>query len=143
MRWAQEYGSYVLPGEHAPMTISKGALIRDSKGEVLNHWMDIMESVELGEEVVAFALNDVRDALRKRHGKIYESPLDFKREAIKRGWAVLPTRVKFQGGLSLVVLSPALMNGKTIDEMDPRDAEVKALIQGNLKLLEERLNALH
>jgi hypothetical protein len=143
MRWAQEYGSYVLPGEHAPMTISKGALIRDSKGEVLNHWMDIMESVEIGEEVVAFALNDVRDALRKRHGKIYESPLDFRREAVRRGWFSPQNRMKFAGGMSYVVLSPALANGNRVEAMDPRDQELKEAIRGSLKNLEERLSELH
>jgi hypothetical protein len=142
MRWAQEYGNYVLPGEHAPMTLSKQALIRDSKGEVLNHWMDIMESVELGEERLAFALNDVRDSLRKRHGKIYESALDFRREAVRRGWFSMPARMEFGGGMTYVVLSPALADGKGVRDIDPRDQELRELIRGSLKSVEERLSAV-
>lgn len=141
--WAKEYGDYVLHGEHAPMTASKKTLIRDSKGEVINQWLDIMESVEMEQEPVAFAINNVREFLKKQHGKIYETPLDFKREAVKRGWQVLPTRVKFQGGMSFVVLSPDLTKGKIVEDMDPRDPEVKSLIKEALKLLEDRFNTLN
>src|SRR5687768_2368297 len=143
MRWAQEYGSYVLPGEHAPMTISKQALIMDSKGEVLNHWMDIMESVETREEQVAFAMSEVRDAMKKRHGKIYETPLDFRREAVRRGWFLMPARMEFGGGMTYVVLSPALADGKGVRLMDPRDPGLRDLVRGSLKSMEERLSVVH
>lgn len=142
-QWAADYGDYVMQGEHAPMTLSKRALINDSKGEVLNHWADIMENAEKEKEQVAFALNNVRNALKKHHGKMYESALDFKREAVKRGWQVLPERVGFLGSLSWVVLSPALMEGKMIGDVDMRDPEAKEFFRGSLKLLEDRLEGVH
>ncbi len=141
-QWADEHGDYVMHGEHAPMTAAKKALIMDSKGEVINHFIDIMESVEMDGEKVAFALTEVRETLRKRHGKVYETPLDFKREALKRGWDTLPVRVKFQGGLSWIVFSPAMGDGEKISEKDPRDPETRALVRGSVKLLEERLSGL-
>jgi hypothetical protein len=51
--------------------------------------------------------------------------------------------MKFAGGMSYVVLSPALANGNRVEAMDPRDQELKEAIRGSLKNLEERLSELH
>ena len=45
-KWASEFGDYILPGEAPPMTITKEVLINESRGDVLNHWHDILEAAE-------------------------------------------------------------------------------------------------
>jgi hypothetical protein len=118
--WAEEYGQYVEPGEHAPMTADKQALIEDSKGEVLNHWADIMAACEAEEEAVVFALNEVKGAMARRHQRVFESALQFKKEAMARGWGTISERVSIDGGLSHVVVSPALVN-EALNKADEGD----------------------
>lgn len=108
-KWAHEFGEYVLPGEHAPMTADKQSLIEDSKGEVLNHWADILAATEEAETVRAFALSEVRATMKREHGRIFETPLQFKKEALARGWGTIEDRLAIDGSLSYVVVSPALL----------------------------------
>lgn len=136
MRWAQEYGNYVFPGEHAPMTADKQSLITDSKGEVLNHWADILAASEEEEEEVVFALSEVKETMRSAHGKVFESPLQFKKEAIGRGWGTMEDRIAIDGSLSYVVWSPKFkekMNG------EEHPAALKSAARNSLKRLGERL----
>ena len=135
-------GDYVLPGEHAPMTVDKATLIAESKGEVLNHWADIMAaSEEAGEEIV-FALSEVIEALKKRHGKVYETPLQMKKEALKRGWRTVDDRVAVDGALSYVVASPAMGDEleKRVEEGDRRGT--RAWLLERLKRLSEKMNGM-
>jgi hypothetical protein len=138
--WAKNYGSYVLPGEHAPMTVSKQALIEDSKGEVLNHWIDILSDVEENDEAVAFALNEVKAVMKKYHSRVFESPLEFKKEAVKRGWVALPERIGIDGGLSVVVMSPKLNEQLSEKHETASPAEFKALVKAKIQRMIERIS---
>ena len=142
-QWARDFGEYVLPGEHAPMTVSKNSLIADSKGEVLNHWTDVLEAAE--EEVVeggvVFAVSEVRDAMRKVHGRVFETPLQFRKEALARGWKTCEERVAIDGGLSHIVASPPMAEElqKLIEEGDRR--AVRAYLTKKLQRLGDRLKS--
>lgn len=138
-KWAEEYGEYVLPGEHAPSTISKNELIDESKGEVLNHWMDVLAHCEEKEEKIAFALSEVKEAMRKVHGKIYESPMQFKKEAMKRGWRAIEDRISINGSLSYAVISPALFDEISASEGGSQRAEIRRLTMAYLARLDDRL----
>lgn len=105
--WAKGYGDYVLPGEHAPMTAGKEALIEESRGEVLNHWADILAACEEREEEVVFALSEVRAALSSAHPRMYETPLQLKKMALRRGWQTAEERIYVDGSLTHFVVSPA------------------------------------
>lgn len=139
--WAENYGDYVLPGAHAPMTISKQALISDSKGEVLNHWIDILEAAEMAEEPVVFALSEVRETMKKLHGKVFETPLQMKKEAIAREWATCDERIAIDGGLSYVVVAPSIKDKlQAIDKAD-RSA-VREFLTSNLQRLGDRVRGM-
>jgi hypothetical protein len=136
MNWAMEHGNYILPGEHAPMTVDKQALIDDSKGDVLNHWIDILAAAEQEGESLVFALSEVKEALRKCHGRIYESPLQFKKEALKRDWTTVDDRLPIDGSLSYVVISPA-MEAIVSGCSDP--VQRRSALKSALKRVSERL----
>lgn len=140
MKWAQEYGEYVLPGEHAPMTADKQSLIDESRGEVINYWIDMLEAVEQDEENVIFALSEVRESLKKRFGKVFESNLQLKKEALKRGWGTLADRIAIDGALSYVVASPSV--AKALDEMEKEGdkATLKSEAKGLLVRSGSRMN---
>jgi hypothetical protein len=139
-RWANEYGDYVMEGEHAPMTASKKSLIEDSKGEVVTHWVDVMEAVESEEEDVVFAISEVRDAMRSKHGRIYETPHQFRKEAISRGWYTTDVRVKIDGSYSFVVVSPKYAS-EIMDMENAEDSEIRAKLNSKLSRLSERIKA--
>ena len=141
MHWAKNYGKYVVAGEHAPSTVSKSALIEDSKGDVLNHWVDVLAACEEKEEVVAFALHEVKEAMRKRHGKVYESPLQFKKEALKRGWGTIPDRVYIDGVLSYVVLSEKLVRELEESGADEHKKALKEAVMARIERLGDRIYA--
>lgn len=134
MKWAQDFGDYVMTGEHAPMTDDKRALINESKGDVINNWIDIMSAVESESEKVVFALNDVREYMKCSHGKIYETALQFKKEALMRGWVTTDIRVNFEGAMSYVVASPEMAN----DIVGKDRAEAVACLKLNLKKIGDR-----
>ncbi len=135
-QWAQDFGHYIMTGETAPMTIDKKAMMDESRGEVLNHWIDILAAAEHETESVVFALSEAKEALRTVHDKVFETPLALKREAIKRGWWTMDDRIIIDGSLSYFVGSPAfvisLANGVV-------GAEAKTLAKGSLKRVKERV----
>lgn len=108
LTWAQQWTDYVKPGEHAPMTDAKSVMIRDSLSDAMRNWIDIMEAVEADEEVVAFALGDVREYLGKASKSVHESLLDLRKAARKRGWGDFEQRITYAGASQNVVLSPML-----------------------------------
>lgn len=142
MRWAKEYGDYVMPGEHAPMTADKQSLIDDSKGEVLNHWADILAACEEEQENVVFALSEVKEAMRRRHGKVFESPLQFKKEALARGWATIDDRIAIDGGLSYVVASPGISDELRTMVSGSGKREVRAFLLSKMQRITDRMNGL-
>jgi hypothetical protein len=135
-QWALDHGEYVMTGETAPMTADKQALIDESRGEVLNHWIDIMEATEGDGEAVAFALSEVREALRSVHDKVYETPLALKKEALKRGWWTSDDRVTIDGALSYFVASPALR--EVIDKTEEK-TEKRTVVKSALKRVKDRI----
>lgn len=139
MRWAQEYGDYVMPGEHSPMTVDKQSLINESKGEVLNHWADILAASEEAEEGVVFALSEVKASLAKVHSKMFEAPLAFKKEAVARGWATSPERVLIDGALSYVVVSPALAKELSEKAEEGDKKAIRAWLVSKMSRLGDRL----
>jgi len=141
-QWAMDFGDYVLAGEHAPMTMAKKALIEESKGEVLNHWADVLTDITQGNENVVFAISEVKETMRKHHGRVFESPLDFKKEAIRCGWATLPERIGILGGLSLVVISPALVARAAAEGLELDGTSGKSFVKTHLKRISERLEVL-
>lgn len=137
MNWASEYGDYVSTGDHAPMTATKHGLINDSKGEVINHWIDVLAASEEEGEVVAFAISEVMATMKAAHGKFYESALAMKKEALRRGWATSDDRLKVDGALSYFVLSPAgRQEFSGIDDGRP----LKAFALEKLARLKSRVN---
>lgn len=144
MRWALDFGDYVATGAHAPMTLSKKAMIEESKGDVLNHWIDVMEAIEEGEEAVSFSLNEVRETYRKRApGRLFETLLDFKREAIQRKWKVSEERILVGGALTLVVSSPVQVTqlAKFDGNEEPKKDKVDRL-RKTVTNLYDRLHAI-
>ena len=121
--WAGKYGKYVLPGEPAPMTAIKRELIKDSKSNAVQKWNDVLEAVEEGQEEVAFACEEAREAIRQIIGeKVYENAKNFAAEALARGWKIWPARLRIDGALSWIVMSPTLGTMHS-------DAELRARVQ--------------
>ena len=138
-QWAEEYGNYVQTGEHAPMTANKKDLIDESRGEVINHWVDILAAVEAENEAVVFALSEVRDTLKRVHGKVFETPLTLKKEALRAGWETISERVSVDGALSYVVVSPALIEEmkKHVEKGDKK--ALRAWAVGEMKRVKDRV----
>lgn len=139
-QWAEDYGDYVQTGVHAPMTGSKLALIEESKGEVLNHWVDILAASEESEEKVVFALSEVREAMKRSHGKIFETPLQLKKEALARGWGASLERIAIDGGLSYAVVAPALLEGLASVPVEDKKA-VRMFLTANLQRMGDRIRS--
>lgn len=135
--WAETYEDYVKTGQHSPMTVSKQALIKEGKGEILNSWHDIMEAIEEPGDPVALSLNEVVEVMRRRHGsgRFYETALAFKKEALSRGWSDPEVRMTIQGAKSHIILSPAVNY-----DVSAHDSEKRELVRRWLRSLADILS---
>jgi len=141
MDWAKGFGEYVLPGEHAPMTAGKESLIEESRGEVLNHWADVLAACEESQEQVVFALSEVRNAMVKKHIRVFETPLQFKKLALLRGWSTATERIAVDGGLSYVIVSPELTKDLKEREASADKKELRSWLTGKLVKLGDKLHS--
>jgi hypothetical protein len=121
------------------MTADKQALIEDSKGEVINHWHDILDASLEAEEQVVFALSEVKETMRSIYGKVYETPLQFKKEAVAKGWLTAEARIAIDGGLSYVVISPTLLSelDSKVGEGDPK--ALRSWLTSKLQRMKDRV----
>ena len=136
--WAEGFGDYVLPGEHAPMTMAKRRMIDDSQSDAAH--MAEAEAVLLVEESSkgkdkAVLLKDVKPWIERRFVKVHESPLKLRRAMERGGMVWLGTvrprenpRLKFGGQLTDVLLTPAL--AEKVRALGEDDKAVRALIEG-------------
>lgn len=141
MGWAMNFKGYVQTGEHAPMTANKADLISESRGDIINHWIDVLAAVEENEEQVVFALSEVRESMKKVHGRVFETSLQFKKEAMRAGWSTSKERIAVDGALNYVVVSPTLVDelNRLVEEGDKK--ALRAWLGEKLQRLSGRLGS--
>ena len=103
--WAENYGDYVRPGQHAPMTERKREMQRESESEaiiLLRDWCEANADIPMS--VVDGA---IRTMLTNRTKQLYESNLELRRIMEKLGWQTFSERMKVDSSMQSVMLSPA------------------------------------
>ena len=107
-RWALDYGSYVEPGDHAPMTERKRELVEASLSEAQKEVRRIGTLLDDTRHPATVAVRDVRthlrDALKER---IYDSDLEIRKGLIVGDVRHLPKRIKMSGEATWVVANAA------------------------------------
>ena len=128
--WAESYGDYVRPGEHAPMTERKREMQRESESEAIRSLRDWCEAhVDTPMSVSEKAL---RMMLMNQTKQVYESNLELRRVMKTLGWDEFPERMKVDGSMQSVIMSPA-----TTKELasKPQDiVELRKWIRSTIKL---------
>ena len=93
--WADNWGDYILAGEHAPMSELKRQMIEDSKSEAVVEAERIGTLVADMEEPIVLAVGDVHRFLKSgSQGKVYDQPHEI-RKALEAGGLtdVLPAHI--------------------------------------------------
>jgi hypothetical protein len=106
--WADTYGEYVEVGARAPMTNAKKEIIEGSRSEAAQAWLDACEVAVSEGEAVAFSVKTVQNWLKANFGKVYESGHDLKKLASGFGFRTFPKRIKLNGTMDYVIVSPKL-----------------------------------
>jgi hypothetical protein len=103
--WAETYGDYVRPGEHAPMTARKREMQKESESEAIRSLRDWCEAhVDMPISVAEKAL---RTMLMNQTKQVYETNLELRRIMKQLGWAEFQERMKIDGSMQFVMMSPA------------------------------------
>lgn len=108
LQWARDYGDYVQPGEVAPKSDEKDALIEANRSEAQLAAAQLAHSLSLWTAPVAVAMRDIEQWVRRQVGdKLYDSQENLRRVMIKEGVFVSPDRLKVAGGTQYVIMNAA------------------------------------
>lgn len=121
--WAERYGSYVTPGERAPMTGLKQQMIKDSRSEAQQELADLCEAVSMDEVQVAMAMKEVVSWLKAKLNRVFDTDYELRKTAMEIGWSVLEKRIKIGSQMQYVLLSPKLAQTEAEALSDSRVTE--------------------
>ena len=129
--WAEQYGEYVLAGEHAPITKRKQEIQSESESEavqLLRKWCEAK-----GDALISVAEKSLRDFLKQNTSDkaIYDSNITLRKITKQMGWDTYEERLKVNGLVQSVIISPALI--KRSSEI-PDSEERRKFIRSNIKL---------
>ena len=131
--WANSFGEYVLPGEHAPRSLSKDRMIKDSKAESLQIADEIGQHLDDKEEPTALSSVHVLDWIKQNVGpsRSYARPVDVIKELSSAGGNfVLEGRVRLGGRLHTIVCNRDFESQyKARDARKVREAVVEHIIR--------------
>lgn len=129
--WAETFGDYVKPGEHAPMTERKREMQTESESEavqLLRDWCEAHADVPM-----SVADEAIKTMLQNRVKPIYESKLELRRVMEKLGWQTFEERLKIDGVMQAVMMSPVTSKEKIKKQEEPFDL-VRKWIRSTIKL---------
>ncbi len=107
--WAERYGSYVQPGERAPMTERKKELIEGSRSEGQQEAVDMASAMLSYEGPIGIAMKAIVFAVRAAvQGKVFDSDYELRKAMTDAGLRVWPKRLKIGGRLQYVMVNTKL-----------------------------------
>lgn len=119
-RWAETFGDYVKPGEHAPMTKRKKEMQRESESEavqLLRSWCEAHLDLP-----ISVAEGAIRTMLSNHIKQIYESNLELRRVMERIGWSTFPERLKIDG-----IMQSIMMSSKISEELASHSQDANEL----------------
>ena len=134
--WADNFGDYVLPGQPAPMTERKKALIDDSRSEAQQEAARLAEAITDYGQPVAMGMKAVVGWVRGSvQGRVFDSDADIRKAMKSAGVYYLADRVTIGGMKQYVAL-----NGIALDHIREQGYTVKVL-KGNATAFDETKKA--
>jgi len=128
--WAETYGDYVRPGEHAPMTERKREMQRESESEAIRSLRDWCEAhVDTPMSVAEKAL---RMMLMNQTKQVYESNMELRRVMETLGWEEFKERIKVDGSMQSIMMSP--VTSKELASKSQDLVELRKWIRSTIKL---------
>ncbi|MCJ2053703.1 primase-helicase family protein [Methylobacterium sp. J-070] len=125
--WAENYGNYVGPADHAPMTARKEDMIAGSRSDAQAEAAAIAEAVRDLARPAAVALKEVIDFIKGgASGRVFDTDYELRRTMTGCGLAVLPERVKI-GGRRLYILVNAAMSAELAELTN--DGAIAAMVR--------------
>lgn len=126
-QWALDFGEYVTPAEHAPMTLRKRDLIDDSLSGALREARRLGGLMDDMSGPVAVGMREVRNWLREITGeKVYASDTEVRKAVAAGGGYVYPRRMRIDGELQPVILNGHLHDRiKEIDDVGEERKQVR------------------
>ena len=139
--WAENYGDYIHPSEHAPMTESKEILIEESYSEACQEAIRLAKEAMSKEEPITMTIGDVRHWLKSSGSeKVFESNAELRSIMMRSGLRVWEERMRIGKRLEHV-----LMNEKAWEKVrskalpDDKKRRVKEFICQPSDILEANL----
>ena len=111
LHWAENYGDYVQPGVHAPMTERKKQMIAESRSAAMKEVTALAEEMNewgaMKDVPLAFAIKDVRKWAvdRCRPEPVFDNDLKLRKVMCKAGVTLLRHRPRINGFLQDVLLN--------------------------------------
>lgn len=134
--WAEQFGDYVLPGEQAPDTDLKRAMIKESRSVAAQDLVDLCEAVALDGVSVTLAMKDITAWIKARHGSVrsFDTDYDLRKAAKDTGFVQYERRIKVGSQMQYTLLSPAFVAANpAIDREEVEEAEKARLIRAAIK----------
>jgi len=129
--WAERYGDYVRPGQHAPMTERKREMQSESESEAIQQLRAWCEAN--GDMPMSVAESAIKTMLENRAKPVYESKLELRRVMERLGWSEFPERLKYDSVMQTIMMSPATT--KELASRDPADQPgLRQWIRSTIKL---------
>jgi len=128
--WADRFDDYVLLGETAPMTDRKKDIQRESESDAMQLLRSFCEAnMEIPVSVAEKALRDylARETPERR---VYESTTELRRAMSVLGWKTFDERLKVEGLLQWVIMSP--QTGKELANRSQDVAERRKYVRSTI-----------
>jgi hypothetical protein len=107
--WAERFGSYVLPGERAPMTNRKRELIEGSRSEAQREAAELAVVLANEPRPAAYAMKAVISAVRAAvQGKVFDSDYEIRKAMTDMGVKVFKRRIKIGQRMQYAIINAAL-----------------------------------
>ena len=126
--WAENYGDYFTPGEHAPQTRQKKEMIEDSESESWKEGRILGGLISDLSSPVAIPMRDIMAFLRaKVKREVHESDAEIRRAIASEGAIILPERVKVDGARQYIVGNTALL--EELEKVEGPDGKIREFIR--------------
>ena len=137
-RWAEEYGDYIRPGEHAPMTKNKREVIREGLSQAQQIAGQLASRLADWKKPATMNMMNVRSwIVAQNKGAVYESMNDLKKAMVKAGVISTRERIRADGNKNYFVMNK--LASKAIKGRDKRVREGEMIRK--LEVLPASINA--
>jgi len=138
--WAETYGSYVKPGDRAPMTERKREMIEGSRSEAQREAAALAEVLKDRKEPRALVIKDVVGWVRAANGgRLFDSDYEIRKVMTDVGARCWNRRIKVAGRLQYVLVNDLLWERLQRAEQGEDLQEIRAHLVAPAELMEAEL----